>query len=156
EETKAVKEELRRLQGTWVLAAVQNAGERPAEQDVTTEARRLLIITGTRFVEGQQFSPKKGTGGFSIGPTSRPKKLDLRHKDGFGVYGLYELEGDRLTMLGGATTPAERPKEMKAFGFVGSIEYWKRISLPPGVAPKNDRQRLQGTWRVVSKAVDGT
>jgi RNA polymerase sigma factor (sigma-70 family) len=156
EDTKAVKEEVRRLQGTWVLAAVQNAGEKPAEQDVTTEARRLLIITGTWFVEGQQFSPKKGTGVVSIDPTSRPKKLDLRHKDGLAAFGIYELQDDRLTILGGATTPAERPKEMKAFGLVGSIGYWKRISVPPGVSPKDDRQRLQGTWRVVSKVMDGT
>jgi RNA polymerase sigma-70 factor (ECF subfamily) len=132
---KAVKKEMARLQGTWVMAAVQWAGEGPAEQDVTSDARRLLLITGNKCVEGQ-VSGKKGEWFLRIDPTTKPKHLDMgksaKFKAGETTYGIYELKGDNLKILWGGKRPKERPKAMKATAVhnkVGGelIVYWQRV-----------------------------
>jgi uncharacterized protein (TIGR03067 family) len=124
-----------RLQGTWVMAAVQWAGEEPAEQDVTTDARRLLVITGNQCVDGQ-VSGKKGKWFLRIDPTRTPKQLDMgksaQFKAGEITYGIYELQGDNLKILWGGKQPKDRPKAMKATATHDKVEgelivYWKRV-----------------------------
>jgi RNA polymerase sigma factor (sigma-70 family) len=135
---KAVKEELDRLQGTWVLSAVESDDKGPAEQDVTTDARCLLTITGNKSVQGQVFAKQKSERFLRIDPTAKPKAIDWskteEFKEGEVSYGIYELDGDTLKLLGGAKRPAERPKEMKPNatrkGNVVEgdiISYWKRV-----------------------------
>jgi RNA polymerase sigma factor (sigma-70 family) len=135
-DSKEVTEELARLQGTWVMAAVQWKGEEPAEQDVTTDARRLLVIKGNKCVEGQVLGPK-GEWFLRLDPTSRPKQLDrgasAEFKAGAVTYGIYELEDDLLKILWGGKKPEDRPKEMKATAghdgttYEGLVVYWKRV-----------------------------
>ena len=36
----AVKKELKKLDGTWIMTAIEYDGQGPAEQDVTSDARR--------------------------------------------------------------------------------------------------------------------
>jgi RNA polymerase sigma factor (sigma-70 family) len=136
---KAVKEELEKLQGTWVLTAVEVAGEKPWEQDVTTDARCLLTITGNKSVQGQVSAKEKSERFIRIDPTAKPKAIDWaktdEFKEGEVFYGIYELDGDTLKLLGGGTKPADRPTEMKPKAAregkgvrqQEAISHWKRV-----------------------------
>jgi RNA polymerase sigma factor (sigma-70 family) len=135
-DAKEVTEELARLQGTWVMAAVQWKGEEPAEQDVTTDARRLLVIQGNKCVEGQVLG-RKGEWFLRLDPTRRPKQIDMsasaEFKAGAVTFGIYELKDDSLKILWGGKKPEGRPQEMKATNNhdgtkgEGLVVYWKRV-----------------------------
>jgi RNA polymerase sigma factor (sigma-70 family) len=138
-DTREVAEELARLQGTWVMSAVQWKDEKPAEQDITTDARRLLVIKGNKCVEGQVLGPK-GEWFLRIDPTRRPKEIDMGDSAEFKpeetTYGIYELKEDSLKILPGSKKPEDRPKEMKATNNHdgtkgdGLIVYYKRVEGP--------------------------
>jgi RNA polymerase sigma factor (sigma-70 family) len=134
---KAVKEELARLQGTWVLSGLEFAGEAFAPQDVTTDARTLLTITGDKCEQGQALQKNKGEYSLRIDPTTKPKSFDTTGGAGVkSTHGIYQLEGDTLKMMNGGEKPGDRPKEMKATTAPQSeparrgekfIVVWKRV-----------------------------
>jgi uncharacterized protein (TIGR03067 family) len=74
----AAKKELQKLQGTWVMTAVQWDGQEPAPQDVTSDARCEMTIQGNKCKTGQ-VGPmyQKGEGYLRVDPTKKPKTMDL-------------------------------------------------------------------------------
>src|SRR5262249_14472712 len=139
EKDDAAKKELKKLEGTWVLTAVEWDGEKPAPQDVISDARCELTIQGNKYKNGQVGEIyKKGEGFLRIDPSKKPKTIDYGRTEAFKPgetrYEIYELDGDTLktTSVQKDTEnikPEDRPKEFKtAPKSVVSITYWKRKS----------------------------
>jgi uncharacterized protein (TIGR03067 family) len=134
-----VKEELKKLEGTWVLTAVEWDGEKPAPQDVTSDARCEWTIRGNKSTSGQ-VGPiyKRGEGFIRIDPTKKPKTIDRsstdKFKPGETSYEIYELDGDSLKVTAvqkeiEKCKPEDRPKEFKTAPKSDvNITYWKRKS----------------------------
>jgi uncharacterized protein (TIGR03067 family) len=131
------KKELKKLEGTWVLTAVEWEGNAPAEQDVTTDARCEFTIRGNKYTTGQVGAIyKKGEGFLRIDPSKKPKTMDLSKTEAFKVgetsYDIYELDGDTLKKTSlqkerEKLKPEDRPKEFKTAPKSGvHISYWKR------------------------------
>jgi uncharacterized protein (TIGR03067 family) len=125
------KKELKKLQGTWVMAALEWDGGPPAEQDVTTDARRELVIVGNTYTEGQIKGSKRVKGFIRIDPSKKPKTMDRsRTADFKKVHGsIYELDGDRLKecSFSKAPKPGARPAKFETKPKSGVfIIYWVR------------------------------
>jgi uncharacterized protein (TIGR03067 family) len=104
-----VKEELKRLAGTWRAVAVELGGKEP---DVEIGPNNLLVISGTKlsFVTGEKKRTIECT--FTIDPTKKPMWIDVtRTSDKVTWHGIYELEGDKLKLF--QSTPGKRPTEFK-------------------------------------------
>jgi uncharacterized protein (TIGR03067 family) len=131
----AVKKELDKLQGTWVMTAVQWDGHAPAPQDVTSDARCEFTIQSNKYKCGQVGAMyKKAEGYLRIDPSQKPKAMDLspaeKFKPGETFYQIYELDGDMLrtcTRNKEKMDPKDRPKEFKTAPNSDLwITYWKR------------------------------
>jgi uncharacterized protein (TIGR03067 family) len=123
--------DLNKLEGTWVLAAVEFKGKAPAPQDTTSEARREWIINGKKYTDGQVGAAyKKAQGYLRINPSKTPKAIDISDTANFKAadtsHGIYELDGDTLKTYfaaKGETRPTEfktKPKGLQA------IAHWKK------------------------------
>jgi len=136
-----VNDDLKQLQGAWVLAFLQWSGDdiglKP--QDVTTDAKCILTITGNKAVRARIKPSLKYERFFRIDPTTTPKSIDWSEtpdfKEGEADYSIYELDADTLKIMEGGRKPEFRPKEMKVtFRYekgndpnLRMIEYWKRV-----------------------------
>ncbi len=91
ERVKLTAKELKKLQGTWEVVAVEARGNR-------TEIRQELPAFAITF-EGTRFAVN-GTGGRAvIDPTTDPKLIDLRYtKEGVTLETIYRIDGDTLTI----------------------------------------------------------
>jgi hypothetical protein len=115
------------------MAVVDVGQEGPAGQDVTTDARRLIVISGNKWVEGQ-VKGRKGELFFRIPAAG---KIDISQSPDFKKvwYSRYELDGDTLKtlhLLDAGEKPEDRPKEVKATGSNktagrGWVFIWKRV-----------------------------
>jgi uncharacterized protein (TIGR03067 family) len=130
----AAKKDLDKLQGTWVMESIELDGRPPAEQDVTTGARRELVIKGDQYTEGQ-VSGRKVTGFVRIDPSRKPRTMDRSATRDFAPgktnYAIYELSGDTLTMCSRekAGRPEQRPTAFKTAPGSGAwVIHWKRKS----------------------------
>jgi uncharacterized protein (TIGR03067 family) len=137
EKEDEAKKELKKLEGTWVLTAVEWDGEKPAPQDVTSDARCEWTIRGNKSTSGQVGpSYTKSEGFLRIDPTKKPKTIDSssteKFKPGETSYEIYELDGDTLKVTSvqkerEKVKPEDRPKDFKTAPKSGvSVTYWKR------------------------------
>src|SRR5947209_5481399 len=102
-----IKQELQRLEGTWVQVSVEESGK-----SATSHPEQLIIAGEQWIVSGVEFAAT-----FSVDPTKEPKQIDVvMHGSGsttFRLPGIYKLEGDTLTvsmsrdMSGHGKRPAE-------------------------------------------------
>jgi uncharacterized protein (TIGR03067 family) len=106
---KETKQELDKLQGSWVLESVESKGRELPKDKI---AQNVLVIKGDKFI------PMSGgkalrEATFKIDPTKKPKWIDQEFKDKEGKLivrpGVYELTGDTLRLA----FDKERPKELK-------------------------------------------
>jgi len=99
---KMTAEELAILAGTWVYERqVVEGGEIP----MANMTKETIVISGNLLVrnvfraDGQPLQPIKST--ISVDPTVSPKQMDDDANLGFRItrrLGIYNLEGDRLTL----------------------------------------------------------
>jgi uncharacterized protein (TIGR03067 family) len=97
ERADSVKEELKRLQGTWTPVSGSYSGKKLSAAAVQQEAR--LVIQGGRFtLQKPKDEAWKGT--VTVNPAKKPKTLDLKITEGEDkgetFEGIYELQGDTL------------------------------------------------------------
>jgi uncharacterized protein (TIGR03067 family) len=97
ERADSVKEELKRLQGTWTPVSGSYSGKKLSAAAVQQEAR--LVIQGGRFtLQRPKDEAWKGT--VTVNPAKKPKTLDLKITEGEDkgetFEGIYELQGDTL------------------------------------------------------------
>jgi uncharacterized protein (TIGR03067 family) len=89
------KKALETFAGTWEIVAV-------APEGATKGARRLVFSKDGTYAARDKDGKELWAGTFEIDPTSRPKVWDHRphdaRKEGKDVLGIYELDGDKLTV----------------------------------------------------------
>jgi uncharacterized protein (TIGR03067 family) len=128
-ERTTAKEELEKLQGTWVLTAIEAGGKQPDPQDATSDARVEMVIRGNKF------TIREAQGFLRIDPSKKPKTMDMSPTDAFKpgdtTYEICELKDDTLKRCENAGKdsgkPEGRPKEFKTGPDSGGhITYWKR------------------------------
>ena len=110
---QAVKDELKRHQGTWSVASSLYDGQ-PAPEEIVRSIKR--IVTGDHVVwerDGKRFAGTR----IELDPTPEPKTIDVipdgGRNRGERVLGIYKLEGDRLT-IAMAAPGQPRPKAFEA------------------------------------------
>ena len=111
---KAVKDELKRHEGTWSMTS-SIYDDHPASEDLLRLFKR--IVKGDHEVwmrSGKRFGETK----FVLDPSKEPKAIDVIPDDGLNrgkrVLGIYKLEGDKLTICMAASPDKPRPTEFKA------------------------------------------
>ena len=127
--TPGAKEEMDKLQGEWIMAALEQRGEKPRAM---TARQTKLTVVGNQWT----VTPAAGQGPtrqwkFHVDPTQNPKAIDLALKVGNNeiiVPGIYKMEGDTLTVCRTqAAGDVERPREFKTTVEEGMIIVWKRV-----------------------------
>jgi uncharacterized protein (TIGR03067 family) len=107
----AVKEEMKKLQGTWVLTALTRNGNgtpRVEEWDfkLTIKGNKYTVKVGDRIT-------LEGT--IKIDPTKKPKVFEETHttgpQKGKSSVGIYKLAGDSLTLCLPETGKDNRPTD---------------------------------------------
>jgi uncharacterized protein (TIGR03067 family) len=107
----AVKEEMKKLEGTWVVVSAHAAGKEHKEQ-----VGREWVFRGDKVT--LPFAGKPATTGDRLDPSREPKALTIEtpKSDTNSVFGdaIYEVSGDTLTVCFG--TPGSRPTEFSDKG----------------------------------------
>jgi uncharacterized protein (TIGR03067 family) len=109
----AVKEQMKNLNGTWVVeSVVRDPGEKAEGEGKGLQ----VIISGANVVAKAQGDGKTlGKATIRIDPTKRPKAIDITGEGGKEVVrGIYGLEGDTLKVCVGPTEKTGRPTEFAA------------------------------------------
>jgi uncharacterized protein (TIGR03067 family) len=109
DDKEEAKQELDKLQGTWILTSVETKGQELPKEKIKPNT---LVIKGDKFIRSSDGNPLPEAT-FTIDPTKKPKWIDQVFKDKEGKPvtrpGLYELDGDTLKLA----FDKERPKELK-------------------------------------------
>src|SRR5262249_23193453 len=115
------KQELDKLQGSWILESVETKGRELPKEKI---ARNVLVIREDKLagkvlvIGGDKFTSMSGEkvlaeATIKVDPTKSPKWIDqtFKNKEGKLVVrpGIYELTGDTLRLA----FDRERPKELK-------------------------------------------
>jgi uncharacterized protein (TIGR03067 family) len=175
-------EQLRALEGEWSFDALQVDGD---------DMPRALIAESKLLLDGDRFrmeSPEANYDGrFTIDTSATPMQIDIEFVEGPDAgnraYGLFELDGDRLTIclgLVGASRPAtfatrpgsghalerlRRASALRPAGVTGGVAT-PRNTTEPVSAPATDPadfadspspmlQRLEGAWVPVRLVTNG-
>ena len=119
------KEDLKKLEGAWVMVSGEDKGEKLSEQ--TIKSAKLTLV-------GDKHTVKVGTdtiiGTHKLDPSKKPKEIDAMDtegpfKDKTGL-GIYKLEGDQFTVCF-APPGKDRPKEFTTKSGSGQLLHvWKR------------------------------
>jgi uncharacterized protein (TIGR03067 family) len=113
----AADRELRRLEGTWVLSAVEADGER-TPRDALKEFR--LTFEGPAFTTVRAGMTARGT--VKLDPTRKPRTMDISYtagpEKGRTQQAIYELDGEMLRICG-AAPGKDRPTDFETKGRAG-------------------------------------
>jgi uncharacterized protein (TIGR03067 family) len=126
---KAVKKELKAMQGEWKLVAVEVNGE-PIPKDKMLAISFVLEADGKSTV---QTPDGKFQTQSTIDPTRKPKTIDIEYLGGRfkdkKQYGIYKLDGDRMTVVstGPGGKPEDRPSGFKTKGTKAQMVVWERV-----------------------------
>jgi len=159
DESRAVKEELARIEGTWQLVYAETDGKTaPAER---IQSVRVEIKQNSHSV---YFGDKEVAHdiSFTIDPTAMPRTTDDTINEGPDkgkqIHGIYELEGDTLASCV-AKVGQERPSKFSTAPSSGhSLRVFKRVRPDEGPKEKAIRAdliRFGGTWRFVELEIGG-
>ncbi len=126
EDHEAVKKDLARLQGEWLMVSGSADGQAMPDAMRTTSKRVCNGDETTVTVGGQLMLKAK----FKINPSLKPKTIDYEMIDGWTKgkkqLGIYELEGDTVKFCFSAPE-AERPADfMSKPGDRRTLSVWKR------------------------------
>ena len=127
---RAVKDELKRHQGTWIATSSTYDGQK-APEDIVRSIKRIVERDHVVWErDGKRFAGTK----IELDPTREPKTIDVipdgGRNRGERVLGIYKLEDDTLTICM-AAPGKPRPKEFKAEKGSGcTLRTFQRESRP--------------------------
>ena len=106
----AVKEDLKKLEGTWIVVAREERGvESPKE--VLDKIEMRFTFTGTKVtLKISKQIEKSEDGPFTIDSTKKPKQIDMKTGK-IEVRGIFSLEGDTLKLCLVMDKDAKRPTD---------------------------------------------
>lgn len=96
--------------GRWAVTSRQSYADRPPE---TSDTGVLFVFGGKGEFRSVGSGREGADGGFKLDPAASPKAVDIT-LDGAKLLGLYELNGDALTLCYTTLPEAARPTELKA------------------------------------------
>jgi RNA polymerase sigma factor (sigma-70 family) len=145
-----------RFQGTWVAVSL-NGNNQEAPADLVRAIQ--ITFTGDRLtLKSPSESYEKAA--YAIDPTQAPKTIDLVLQRAYR--GIYEFTGDRLRLCiidNQHPRPADFQPGEKRLVFVlkrvkgGDAKPAEKPAPSARAEPKTDKERLQGSWQVVSMNV---
>jgi uncharacterized protein (TIGR03067 family) len=93
EPSKAVKEELKRLEGEWKIVAAEQGGKAVKSNDLVVFSGGKCTVTNPAIKIVLEYT-------VSIDPSKTPKRIEVTNTKTKEVWvGIYELEGDKLRCL---------------------------------------------------------
>jgi uncharacterized protein (TIGR03067 family) len=122
----AIKQDLAKLQGAWVMVSGSADGQ-PVPEEMRRQMRRVCKgDEATTTMGGQVFLKAKIT----LDPSKTPKSIDYQMLEGFTKgktqLGIYEVEGDTFKACF-AAPGSERPKDFTTKPGDGrTLTVWKR------------------------------
>jgi uncharacterized protein (TIGR03067 family) len=108
-----VQQELKALQGTWKAVAME-AGGKPLPKEATPE---FTFIIGAEGKSTGKMAQGEYSTTITVDPRKTPRTMDNLHESGGfqgkKQYGVYKLEGDKLTvcMTAPGRMETDRPKD---------------------------------------------
>ncbi len=127
-QTSAAKQELKKLEGTWRVAAMERDGQKVPEADF----KDLRAV-----VWGNSYTQKKGTetvekGTFQIDVSHKPYRITITPTEGEDkgktMQGIYEIESADTIRVCGAAPGKERPTDFSAKAGSGrTLVTYKRV-----------------------------
>ncbi|HEV3138047.1 MAG TPA: TIGR03067 domain-containing protein [Pirellulales bacterium] len=121
-----VKDELKKLEGTYKMVRGEEGGQ-PLSEEIVKTAK--LTITGDKHVV--QLGSETINGTHTVNPLEKPKSIDASDTTGrFAgktTYGIYKLEGDEFSVS--FAPPGEpRPNQFSTQNHFGRLLHlWKRV-----------------------------
>jgi uncharacterized protein (TIGR03067 family) len=105
------KKELDRLQGTWVMAALEVNGEEVPRKKLEGTT---LVIKGDRYIVKVKDTTHETT--IKVDPRKDPRAIDMYFPDGSNLpklsKGVYDLDGDTLRICRHQAPGGERPTQV--------------------------------------------
>jgi uncharacterized protein (TIGR03067 family) len=128
DEQDLARQELKTLEGTWTMAALEVEGEKVAEERL--QAAQLVIKEGKYIVTTRGATHETL---ITLDPTKKPKHIDMVFIEGENKdkvqRAIYELEGDTLKLCRSRDPEFDRPKDFTTAPGTGLFcVTWKRQS----------------------------
>jgi len=126
EPTDEAKKDLEKLQGEWVMAALEVNGKPVPEEKVRGT---ILTIKGDKYTLGVKDAKHEVT--IKLDPAQKPKAIDMLFPDGTNVpkvgKGIYKIEGDTFVLCRSQATEGARPTDFATTPDTGYFMVtWKR------------------------------
>lgn len=123
--TDAARKDLKRMQGSWVMAALEVDGKLVPENKLGT----TLIIKGNKYTT--RVKDKEFTTTFTLDPSKNPPAIDMVFVEGDNkdkvLKGIYKIEGDTLKICRGLSADKDRPTQFGTWPNTGIFMVtWKR------------------------------
>jgi len=126
EPTNEAKKELERLQGEWVMAALEVDGQQIPEEKIRGTT---LTIKGNKYTVTVKETKHEVT--IQLDPAQKPKAIDMSFPDGTNLpkvgKGIYKLDGDTFMLCRAQSPEGARPTEFGTWPNTGYfLVTWKR------------------------------
>lgn len=146
----AAKQELRRLQGSWRVEALEENGEKKGAEDLKD---RTIFFGGDAFLV-RQGGKLLQMGVLKFDPSKTPKSVNANiiqgGQKGDVLLGIYERDGDSLKLCMDTRGDA-RPKEFKSEPDSGRV-----LMICKRLENKDNQPDLSGVYRSESTEIDGS